>query len=279
MSAHHVGEPAPEPPRAAAPEPWPRRPPPAGRRSAFLVVLPAVLVPLVVAAIVYVVANTLPATYESNAQFRVTVPNQAGLTEATVLAANDLATQYAQLASASTVINAAAKTLKIAPSELSGEVSGSTVKAQNLVQVTASTDSPGTARERASAVAIALRKYIDGINTRQSATYARNVTNGLLPLDEEIAKYTKRLNKASETERQSINLLLGSLLSQRQQVLASTARDTAAGRPTLQGIASASAASKTSPRPKLYALVALIAAGLVSGRIAFLLLRRRGYFV
>ena len=240
--------------------------------------MPAVFVPLVVAGFVYVVANTLPATYESNAQFRVSVPNQAGLTEATVMAANDLATQYSQLASASTVIDAAARTLKISPSQLSGEISGSTVNAQNLVQVTASADSPGDAQSRAAAVADALRKYIDRINGRQSATYSRNVTSGLVPLDEEITRYTKRLQSASETERQSINLLLGSLLSQRQQVLASTARDTAAGRPTLQGIASASAASKTSPRPKLYALVALIAAGLVSGRIAFLLLRRRGVF-
>jgi hypothetical protein len=276
MSAHHVG--TPEPPRAAAPEPWQRRQPPAGPRSAFGVVVPAVFVPLVVAAVVYVVANTLPATYQSNAQFRVSVPNQAGLTEATVMAANDLATQYSQLAGASTVVNAAARTLKTPPSELAGAISGSTVNAQNLVQVTATADSPGAAQDRAAAVATALRKYVDGINARQSATYSRNVTSGLGPLDEEIARYTKRLTGASETERQSINLLLGSLLSQRQQVLASTARDTAAGRPTLQGIASASVASKTSPRPKLYALVALVAAGLVSGRIAYLLLRRRGFF-
>jgi capsular polysaccharide biosynthesis protein len=241
--------------------------------------VPAVLVPLGVAAVVYVVANSLPATYESNAQFRVTVPNQAGLTEATVMAANDLATQYSQLAGASTVVNAAARTLKIPPAELSGDIAGSTVNAQNLVQVTASADDPGAAQARATAVAGALRKYIDRINARQSTTYSRNVTSGLVPLDEEIARYTKRLNSASsETERQSINLLLGSLLSQRQQVLASTARDTAAGRPTLQGISSATAASKTSPRPKLYALVALLAAALISARIAFLLLRRRGFF-
>jgi hypothetical protein len=32
------------------------------------------------------------------------------------------------------------------------------------------------------------------------------------------------------------------------------------------------------PAPKLYALVALVAAGLVSARVAFLLLRRRGFF-
>jgi capsular polysaccharide biosynthesis protein len=276
VSAHHVG--TPEPPVAAPPEPWQRRQPPARRRSAFLILVPAVLVPLGVAAVVYVVANTLPATYESSAQFRVTVPNQAGLTEATVMAANDLATQYSQLAGATTVVNAAARTLKIPPAALSGEIAGSTVNAQNLVQVTASTDSPGSAQARASAVANALRKYIDGINARQSSTYSRNVSSGLLPLDAEIARYTKRLNGASVTERANINLLLGSLLSQRQQVLASTARDTAAGRPTLQGIASASTAVKTSPRPKLYALVALVAAALIAGRIAFLLLRRRGFF-
>jgi capsular polysaccharide biosynthesis protein len=276
VSAHHVG--TPEPPVAAPPEPWQTRQPPARRRSAFLILVPAVLVPLGVAAVVYLVANTLPATYESSAQFRVTVPNQAGLTEATVMAANDLATQYSQLAGATTVVNAAARALKIPPAALSGEIAGGTVNAQNLVQVTASTDSPGTAQARASAVANALRKYIDGINARQSSTYSRNVTSGLLPLDAEIARYTKRLNGASVTERANINLLLGSLLSQRQQVLASTARDTAAGRPTLQGIASASTAVKTSPRPKLYALVALVAAALIAGRIAFLLLRRRGFF-
>jgi hypothetical protein len=276
VSAHRVE--TPEPPHAATPEPWQTRQSPPGRRSALLVLVPAVLVPLVVAAVVYVVANSLPATYESSAQFRVTVPNQAGLTEAAVLASNDLATQYSQLATASTVIAAAARELKIAPAQLAGEISGATVNAQNLVQVTASADHPADAQARAAAVADALRRYIDRINARQSATYSRNVTSGLVPLDEEIARYTKRLNGASESERQSINLLLGSLLSQRQQVLASTARDAAAGRPTLQGVASASAATKTTPRPKLYALVALIAAGLVCGRIAFLLLRPRGTF-
>jgi hypothetical protein len=274
VSAHQIETPEPLPP--ATPEAWQTRQPPPGRRSSLVVLVPAVLAPLVVAAVVYVVANSLPATYESSAQFRVTVPNQAGLTEATVLASNDLATQYAQLVTASTVINSAARELKVAPSALSGEISGSTVNAQNLVQVTASSDHPGDAQARAAAVAAALRTYIDRINARQSSTYSRNVASGLVPLDQEIALYTKRLNGASETERQSINLLLGSLLSQRQQVLASTARDAAAGRPTLQGVASASTATKTTPRPKLYALVALIAAGLISGRIAFLLLRRRG---
>jgi hypothetical protein len=276
VSAHQVG--TPEPPVQAPPEPWQSRKPPRRFRSAFLILVPAVLVPLGVAAVVYLVANTLPATYESSAQFRVTVPNQAGLTDATVMAANDLATQYSQLATATTVINAAARTLKVPPADLSGEITGSTVNAQNLIEVTASTDTAGAAQARASAVAGALRKYIDLINARQSTTYSRNVASGLVPLDTEIAKYTKRLSGASVAERANINLLLGSLLSQRQQVLASTARDTAAGRPTLQGISSASAAVKTSPRPKLYALVGLVAAALISGRIAFLLLRRRGFF-
>ena len=50
------------------------------RRSKVLVILGAIAFPLIVAAVVYVVSNSIPATYESNGSFRVTIPDQQGST-------------------------------------------------------------------------------------------------------------------------------------------------------------------------------------------------------
>lgn len=248
----------------------------AGRGSRFLVILGAIAFPLIVAAVVYVVSNSIPATYESNGSFRVTIPNQQGLNDTVISAANDLATQYSQLATAGPVINAAARQLGEQPDSLRGEITGSTVNAQNLVQVTATGGSADRAERRAGAVITALRAYVDRINAAQSRTYSNNVSEGLAPVEKEIASYQAQL-KAARTliQRQNLNLILGSLLAQRQQVLSSLAENTAAGRPTLQGISQETSANKVRPRPALYALVGGIVAALISARVAQLLLRRR----
>jgi hypothetical protein len=242
----------------------------------MLVILGAIVFPLIVAAVVYGVSNSIPATYESNGSFRVTIPNQQGLNDTVISAANDLATQYSQLAAASPVISAAARQLGERPDSLKSAITGGTVNAQNLVEVTATGDSAGLAERRAGAVIVALRAYVDRINAQQSQTYSNNVSQGLAPVEKEIASYQAQLRQAKTLiQRQNLNLILGSLLAQRQQVLSSLAENTAAGRPTLQGISQESSANKVRPRPALYALVGGIVAALISARVAQLLLRRR----
>jgi hypothetical protein len=245
-------------------------------RSKVLVILGALAFPLIVAAVVYVVSNSIPATYESSGSFRVTIPNQQGLNDTVISAANDLATQYSQLATASPVIGVAARQLGEKPNTLMKEITGGTVNAQNLVSVTATADSAGLAERRAGAVVIALRAYVDRINAQQSRTYSNNVSEGLAPVEKEITNYQNQLRQAKTLiQRQNLNLILGSLLAQRQQVLSSLAENTAAGRPTLQGISQESSASKVRPRPGLYALAGGIVAALISARVAQLMLRRR----
>jgi K+ transporter len=246
------------------------------RRSVFLVLLGALAFPLIVAAVVYVVSDSITPTYESSASFRVVIPNQAGLNDTVITAANDLATQYSQLATATPVINVAARQLRERPSALKKEITGSTVNAQNLVEVTASAEQGPVAERRADAVITALRAYVDRINVQQSRTYSNNVSEGLAPVEKEIQYYTTQLKQAKTLiERQNLNLLLGSLLAQRQGTLSSLAENAAAGRPTLQGISQQSAADKVRPRPELYALVGGIVAALIAARVAQLMLRRR----
>lgn len=239
------------------------------------VVLVAVLVPLLLAAGVYFGSGTLKPTYQSSASFRVTVPNQQGLNDTVVSASNELATQYAQFASATPVVSAAAKEIGIRPEQLAGRVSASTVNAQNLVQVTVQAGSGAEAQRRANAIAEALRRYVDHINADQTTRYASNVSKGLEPLNAEISRYQRQLRSASESEKQTVSLLLGSLLSQRQQVLSQLAQNTAANRPNLQGISAAGEPEQVRPRPALYAAVTLLLASIISVRLAFLALRRR----
>ncbi|HEY6398369.1 MAG TPA: hypothetical protein VIX82_13030, partial [Solirubrobacteraceae bacterium] len=107
-------------------------------RAAIAVVL---AVALLVGAIAYGVGSALPSVYQSSGVIRVTVLSQQGLSDPTVIAANDLATQIAQLATSQPVLSMAAGRLGVGAGSLTDKISGSTIGAQNLVQVSATADS------------------------------------------------------------------------------------------------------------------------------------------
>lgn len=252
----------------------------------------AVVAAVVVAGAVYSVSRRLPKSYQASATFRVTVLNQQGVNDTVVTAANDLATQYVQLANSQPVLDAAAKTLHSPASTLNGEISASTVSAQNLVQVTASASDPALATARAHAALTAMVTYIQRINVKQSAMYVHQVLAALTPINKLIKQLTGQLNENATSQRsrgttsqqsggttsqQSANpALLSSLLIQRQQVLQSLATETAAGQPSLQVVSPGGAASVSYPKPTLYALIALVVALLVGLRLVFVLGGRHG---
>jgi len=233
-----------------------------------------VAVSVLAAGIAYAVSRSLPASYQSSATFRVTVPNQQGVNDSVVTAANDLASQYAQLVDSTPVLDAAATTLHVPASSLNGKIGASTVNAQNLVQVTASAATPAVAEARASAAVYALVEYLDTINAKQGSIYAANASKALAPIDRTLTNLTRRLGTDKPGMQASDAAVLASLLSQRQQVLDSLATNVAAGLPTLQVISPGNGASQVSPRPKLYALITFVVVLLIAARIGYLLFRR-----
>lgn len=234
----------------------------------------ALAVSLVVAAIAYLVGQALTPTYQSYGLIRVALASQGGINDPVVTAANDTATQYAQLASSAPVAALTASKLGIPASDLSNAITGSTVAAQNLVQVTVTGPSAASAQTRAAAASTSLQRYISGLNAADSAQYVARVQASLSLVNQSVQALTARLATDSPAQRASDTTLLQSFDSQREQLLGQVARDAASNEPSLQVVDSSTPATVTSPKPALYALVAFVVAAIITGRVAFVLSRR-----
>jgi capsular polysaccharide biosynthesis protein len=217
---------------------------------------------VVIAAAAYGIGLALPKIYQSSGKIRVAVPTQGGLQDPSVTAANDLATQYAQLVDTPSVRDLTAQALGVTPSSLSGKLAGATVSAQNIIQVTATADSSGQATTRAAAAVEAVRGFLSGLTHAQNAEYLANVDRAL-----------KSMNTATALLKSpATGAAVGSA---RVQLIGQAYRDQAGNQPTFQVVDMAGSASQTSPQPKLYALVAFIVALIVGSRIAFAAAARR----
>jgi capsular polysaccharide biosynthesis protein len=233
------------------------------------------LAALLVGAAVFGVSSTVPATYESSAVVRVSVHATGGISDPAVTAANDLASQYAQLASTSLVVDAAADRLGRAGRGLTGDVSAGTVAAQNLIRVTVTGSSAEQARRRATAVTVSFVRYVNRLSARQADVYTRTVASKLRPLDADITQAREQLSTGTPDAQRNATVLLSSLLVQRQQVESSVAESAAAAQPDVQLIANGSAGVKTSPKPLLYASVGFVIVLLLLGRLAYIVGMRR----
>jgi hypothetical protein len=233
------------------------------------------LAALAVAGAVYLISNRVAARYQSSATVRVSVQATTGISDPAVTAANDLASQFAQLASSAPVLAAAARSLHAPTSSLEGTVTSGTIAAQNLVRISATGSSPVQAQERSSSVARSFVKYIDHIDAQQVGTYEHAVTSKLVPLAREIAAARKRLLSANVEVQRNATVLLSGLLSQQQTVLSSVAQASAAAQPNLQLVSPGSAGAKISPKPSLYAGIGLLATLLILGRFLYVIGTRR----
>lgn len=234
-----------------------------------------VVVSIAIGALAYVVGTLLPSTYQSNGLIRVAVPSQQGISDPVVTAANDTASQYAVLASSAPVQAAAASKLGVPASTLDGAISGSTVSAQNIVQVTATGHSAAVAQARAAAASAALANYVTGLNSAAGNRYVSQAEDGLGRLNQTLQAITGRLGSDRPARRAADMLMIETLTSERDQLLGQISRDAASNQPTLQVVAYSSSPTLSSPKPKLYAVVAFVVALIVAGRIAFVLARRR----
>jgi len=244
-----------------------------------------VLIALLVGVVVYLISDRFPASYQSSAIVRVSVQATSGISDPAVTASNDLASQYAQLASTSPIEDAAALQLGVPSSGLSGSVTAGTIAAQNLIRITASGSSAAQAEQRATAVAKAFVAYVDSLNTQQAQVYTHAVTSKLVPLQREISAVRAQLHSSaastttggSETQHDGTVLLTG-LVGQERTVLSSIAQSSAAAQPDLQLIAPGGTASQVSPRPKLYAAIGVLAVLLILGRALYIVGVKRPAF-
>jgi capsular polysaccharide biosynthesis protein len=223
------------------------------------------VISVLVAAIAYGVGHSLTATYQASGTIRVSVPSENGTSDPDVTAANDLATQYVQLVNSTPVEELASKRLGVPAVDLSGQISGSAVAAQNLLQVTASGSTPSEAVARAQAAVQAVKAYLTSLSSQTGQQYLNSIRTALAS---ELGGRGSGAKGAGSSA-----LAASSIASARAQVLAQGVRDMAGNTPSFQIIDPTGSATETAPKPKLYALIAFIVALLISGRIAFMLRR------
>jgi capsular polysaccharide biosynthesis protein len=222
------------------------------------------VIALIAAAAAYEIGHHLTATYAASGTIRVALSAQGGVNDQDVIAQNDLATQYSQLVNSPAVERLAAKQLGVPVTDLNGALSGSTLDAQNILQVTATGATSLEAEARARAGVEAVTAYLTHATQQQAAQYLARLQHNVKT---QIPDPYPQLN----TNR--VTRLRDNLVGVRAGFLGQGARDAAGDQPTLQLVNPGGAASETAPKPKLYALVAFVVALIVTARVAFMISR------
>lgn len=236
------------------------------------------LAAIVVAAATFVVSGLIPKRFSASALIRVTLPSTTAISEQSVQAENDLATQYAQIAASSPIVERAQRHLGASGVGLLGDASASTVGSQNLVQITARASSATAAQARANALASAFTVYINHVN-------AVDVARGNASADGPIRRTQERLQSTqlevdrslttreegrplTASERAHLSALeaeVASLQGIQQSLILGQDKQGAA---SVRVFSPADAGGQTQPRPTLYAIVAFLVALLLSAQIA-----------
>jgi capsular polysaccharide biosynthesis protein len=220
-------------------------------------------------------------SYGSSAVVEVTLQTSGAQNE-TLLAANQLAAQYAQLATTSAVLEAAARSIKVSPGDLANSVSASTVSQLNLVKVSATGSSPSQSQVRANAAARALTAAILRGNARKAAAFMRKAAgpltgagNQIAKLEADIAQTTRALATATTVNGRlraqsvlaGLQATLTALTSQQSGAMSSLAVDAALGQPAVSVVSRAGPGSRTRPSPLIYALIGGLAGAIVVSQI------------
>jgi Chain length determinant protein len=233
---------------------------------------------LAAAVLALAVSAVIPKRFSASAIVRVTLPQSAGLSEQSVQAANDLASQYTQIATAGPIVAKAAASLGPAGAGLSAAVSASTVNSENLVQISARGDTAGAATARANAMAAAFVDTLNGENAANAAAAAHRFTHQLDLIQARLLVTQQKLDNnltlresgaaLNQRQRAEVNALQNEVTSLEgaQQTLLSSQVST--GTPTLKLFSPSTSASQTQPRAPLYALVAFIVVLLSAAQIA-----------
>jgi capsular polysaccharide biosynthesis protein len=252
-------------------------------RARFSIVGVAILI----ATAAWAVSAFMPGTY--SAQSDVLVTSKSAMTSMdAVNGANDLATQYAQFAVTEPVMTDASARTGVPMGELAGSTVVSTVSSTNIVRVTASAGSVGEAGKRATAVADALVAQAEKRMTVAAAAdpaQLKVLDDLLAQAKADVVRLTASLGAARPGSSRAV---AGTTLlnNAQQQVLALTLKridlvnqsgqGSGGGRGvSLSRLTDQPATTKVSPRPLLYATVALISSLVVMTELAVASERRR----
>jgi capsular polysaccharide biosynthesis protein len=231
-------------------------------------------------------------SYGTSAILEVTMQQTSGSPNDTLLAANELAAQYAQLANTTAVLKAAATAINVPPGDLSHAISANTVSQLNLIRVTASGSTPLEAETRANATANALTRTILKANQRKANAFVRRATLPLAPITRQIAALKAQIAQSSndlasattDSQRaQAQTVLLGqqstltALTAQRSGAISGLAQDAALGQPAVSVVSYAGPGSRSRLTPPVYGAIGALAAAIVVGQLFVLADSRRRY--
>jgi capsular polysaccharide biosynthesis protein len=230
--------------------------------------LVALVLAAIAAAAVYAVGSSLPVSYESSAALRVRAPGGSGSSD-NVLAANELASQYAQYVRSAGVMGPAAKRVGMPPGELRNAINAGTASDQNVLEIKASADDAQAARLRANAVSAAFIRFVRTLEESDRKAVADRIDERLKPIDKDIAKERQELDRlarqdsvASQSLASTRQSLLQSLLNQRERLL-SESIDASSQLAAVETLSPAQLGTKSSPKPGLYAAIAFLVVFLV----------------
>jgi uncharacterized protein involved in exopolysaccharide biosynthesis len=141
-----------------------------------------------------------------------------------------------------------------------------------LINIQANGISPKQAQQRAAVVTGAFIRYIAYQAATQSKAYDANSTQQLAPLNDQIAKVTKEINRFGPGQQASSRYLSlqqseSTLLAERAVALANIAQTGVGGHPSVSLVNYAGPGGQTAPKPKLYAIVAFILGLLIVARL------------
>jgi capsular polysaccharide biosynthesis protein len=254
-------------------KPDPEVAPPRGR-GRWVGALVAVAVALAAGVLTYVVSSAISATYKSSTQVQVTVNEPNGLGQDSVLAGNQLTAQLAQLLPTDAVLSRPASVLGLSTSKLRSALSVGSVAQQNILQISTTASSQSAAEARATAVTAGLLAYVARDARARARTYRHSATGAIAAMEAQLTALAGRQGKLTPAQLGVIQGEAGAIAGQAQSLTAQQAERAASSIPVLQVIQPASTATKVTPKPLLYAIVALLVVGFVALQLVALRERR-----
>jgi len=261
-----------------------------GRDPAWIILRSAhwiVLVALVIAGAAYGISKIVTPVYSSTVAVGVRAAPVSGVSDAAT-GSNDLASQYAQLATTPAVIAAAAAAAGASASDLQAQVSAGTVNAQNVVDIKAQASTADAAATRANAVAQAFVSVVRTTNAQQAAQLAsqmqqelggdatvRAAQQSVAAAESALASTPRAGHARSDAQAQltAAQNRLSTLISSHEQAISVLEQQTAAAQPTITVLGSAGPGSLVAPRPTLYAVIAFVVGLLIAAQL-FVVFRR-----
>lgn len=218
--------------------------------------------------VVLVIASALPARYSDSARVRLQLNTTQGPSQDSSTAANQLASQYTQLIDTNDALGLAATSMGMELGDLEDKISAGTVQDQNVIQVTATDDDRERTTEIANAAAESFAAFVRRDSGLRALSYSREVSIRLRPLDREIASARRRTRARNDAIALNAQIELSGLVGQKQKVIADLAARSVAGQVLADIPERADGASKTFPRPLLFAIVAGLIALLAAMQVA-----------